>query len=554
MEPDQVITTGCSTETETIHQKYADLRGEILVVELKKGPNGLGISLVGNKDRTKMSVFVCGINPNGSAARDGRVQIGDELLEVNGIVVHGRCHLNASAMIKLQPGPTYRLVILRRENSLNEMAIKPLTQFPLLLGDESTGERYSDIRTITVKKGNHGLGIMIIEGKHTEAGQGIFVSNVQEGSPAYQAGLAVGDMIHSVNDSVLIGTDYETASWILKQAKGNIQLVVSNPKRSSEDGLILEEGKRTYSEAFSEIREKAVPTPKHSFLFSKLSFRTRTNPLSSAISSLSRLSSPSPTSTTTTPISQTCILEDCSSTSSSSQDLTQNPRTCEIVPGRGTTIEIIKEKIGLGLSIIGGYDTPLRTVLIHEIYPDGAAAVDGRLKPGDHIREVNGENLRYATREKAITALRQTPSTVRMTVYREEGLDDDGGNIFDVIEVDLLKKSGRGLGLSIVGKKSGPGVFISDVIKGGAAEADGRLTQGDYILEVNGHNLRDATQETAAAVLKTTVGRVCLKIGRLKSGTHRRTISKVVTNAKRNDTSDPSLRLKAIRLLRGPNG
>ena len=34
------------------------------------------------------------------------------------------------------------------------------------------------------------------------------------------------------------------------------------------------------------------------------------------------------------------------------------------------------------------------------------------------------------------------------------------------LEVELLKKKDRGLGLSIVGKKSGPGVFISEVVKG----------------------------------------------------------------------------------------
>jgi InaD-like protein len=31
--------------------------------------------------------------------------------------------------------------------------------------------------------------------------------------------------------------------------------------------------------------------------------------------------------------------------------------------------------------------------------------------------------------------------------------------------------------ISIVGKKSGPGVFISEVVKGGAADVDGRLVQ-----------------------------------------------------------------------------
>ena len=46
------------------------------------------------------------------------------------------------------------------------------------------------------------------------------------------------------------------------------------------------------------------------------------------------------------------------------------------------------------------------------------------------------------------------------------------------------------------------GVFVSDVVKGGVAEADGRLQPGDQILSVNGEDLRNATQEIAAGVLK----------------------------------------------------
>ena len=46
------------------------------------------------------------------------------------------------------------------------------------------------------------------------------------------------------------------------------------------------------------------------------------------------------------------------------------------------------------------------------------------------------------------------------------------------------------------------GVFVSDVVKGGVAEADGRLQPGDQILSVNGEDLKNATQEIAAGVLK----------------------------------------------------
>ena len=51
---------------------------------------------------------------------------------------------------------------------------------------------------------------MIIEGKHSELGRGVFVSDIQEGSAAESAGLSVGDMILCVNQTDLIGADYET--------------------------------------------------------------------------------------------------------------------------------------------------------------------------------------------------------------------------------------------------------------------------------------------------------------------------------------------------------
>ena len=50
------------------------------------------------------------------------------------------------------------------------------------------------------------------------------------------------------------------------------------------------------------------------------------------------------------------------------------------------------------------------------------------------------------------------------------------------------------------------------------AESDGRLMQGDQILEVNEKDLRTATQEQAAAILKCASASVSMKIGRLKPG------------------------------------
>ena len=51
-------------------------------MEVERGRNGLGLSLAGNRDLSVMSIFVVGIHPESPVGRDGRIRVGDELLEV----------------------------------------------------------------------------------------------------------------------------------------------------------------------------------------------------------------------------------------------------------------------------------------------------------------------------------------------------------------------------------------------------------------------------------------------------------------------------------------
>lgn len=55
-------------------------------------------------------------------------------------------------------------------------------------------------------------------------------------------------------------------------------------------------------------------------------------------------------------------------------------------------------------------------------------------------------------------------------------------------------------------------------VPGGVAESDGRFMQGDQIFYVNDKDLRTATQEQAAAILKCAPSSVTMKVGRLKPG------------------------------------
>uniref|UniRef100_A0A3Q1J1R3 Multiple PDZ domain crumbs cell polarity complex component n=1 Tax=Anabas testudineus TaxID=64144 RepID=A0A3Q1J1R3_ANATE len=318
-----------------IIQRYGSLPGVLHMIELEKGKTGLGLSLAGNRDRSRMSVFVVGIDPSGAAGRDGRLLVGDELLEINGQVLYGHSHQNASSIIKSSPSKV-KIIFVRYKSLLYSSSLRLLN--------------------------------------------------------------------------------------------------VTGTSRSS------------------------------------------------------------------TPSTLAC-----------------DPTTCPIIPGCETTIDISKGRTGLGLSIVGGCDTLLGAIIIHEVYEEGAASKDGRLWAGDQILEVNGIDLRSASHDEAINVLRQTPQRVRLTVYRDEAQYKEE-DLWDSFTVELHKNPGQGLGLSIVGRRNDTGVFVSDIVKEGLVDADGRLMQGDQILSVNGEDVRSATQEAVAALLKCCMGPIKMEVGRFKAG------------------------------------
>ncbi|XP_052032768.1 inaD-like protein isoform X1 [Apodemus sylvaticus] len=428
----------CALTDKKIRQRYADLPGELHIIELEKDKNGLGLSLAGNKDRSRMSIFVVGIHPEGPAAADGRMRIGDELLEINNQILYGRSHQNASAIIKTAP-TRVKLVFIRNEDAVNQMAV---ASFPVPSPSLSPVEDLGGTEPVSSEEDSS------VDAKHLPDPE----SSKLE------------DLSQVVDDDM--GAEQETAS-------------------EPPDSAACQMKQQTYSTQVSSNSQE-IPSA-----LAPLYQSTQADVTGSGNLQAPLLVDPAPFSV--------------------------DPATCPIVPGQEMIIEISKGRSGLGLSIVGGRDTPLDAIVIHEVYEEGAAARDGRLWAGDQILEVNGVDLRSSSHEEAITALRQTPQKVRLVVYRDEAQYRDEENL-EVFLVDLQKKPGRGLGLSIVGKRSGSGVFISDIVKGGAADLDGRLIRGDQILSVNGEDMRHASQETVATILKCVQGLVQLEIGRLRAG------------------------------------
>uniref|UniRef100_F6YT83 Partitioning defective 3 homolog B n=1 Tax=Callithrix jacchus TaxID=9483 RepID=F6YT83_CALJA len=215
-------------------------------IDLKKGPEGLGFTVV-TRDSSIHGpgpIFVKNILPKGAAVKDGRLQSGDRILEVNGRDITGRTQEELVAMLRsTKQGETASLVIARQEGHFLPRELKGEPDC-CALSLETTEQLTFEIPLND--SGSAGLGVSLKGNKSRETGTdlGIFIKSIIHGGAAFKDGrLRMNDQLIAVNGESLLGKSNNEAMETLRRSmsmegniRGMIQLVIlRRPERPMED-------------------------------------------------------------------------------------------------------------------------------------------------------------------------------------------------------------------------------------------------------------------------------------------------------------------------------
>ncbi|XP_026305518.1 protein scribble homolog isoform X3 [Piliocolobus tephrosceles] len=467
----------------------ARIEEEELTLTILRQTGGLGISIAGGKGSTPYKgddegIFISRVSEEGPAARAG-VRVGDKLLEVNGVALQGAEHHEAVEALR-GAGTAVQMRVWRErmvepENAVTITPLRPEDDYsprerrggglrlPLLPAESPGPLRQRPVAGLA--RSERGLGFSIAGGKGStpyRAGDaGIFISRIAEGGAAHRAGtLQVGDRVLSINGVDVTEARHDHAVSLLTAASPTI-------------ALLLE-------------REAGGPLPP----------------------------SPPPHSSSL-PTAAVAIASTSTTTTSITTATAGEPGLPSLAPsllaatleGPYPVEEIRLPRAGgpLGLSIVGGSDHSSHPfgvqepgVFISKVLPRGLAARSG-LRVGDRILAVNGQDMRDATHQEAVSALLRPCLELSLLVRRDPAPPG-------LRELCIQKAPGERLGISIRGGARGhagnprdptdEGIFISKVSPTGAAGRDGRLRVGLRLLEVNQQSLLGLTHGEAVQLLR----------------------------------------------------
>uniref|UniRef100_A0A8D1NWR7 PDZ domain-containing protein n=1 Tax=Sus scrofa TaxID=9823 RepID=A0A8D1NWR7_PIG len=450
-------------------------------VSLYKEGNSFGFVLRGgahedgHKSRPLVLTYV---RPGGPADREGSLKVGDRLLSVDGIPLHGASHATALA-------------------TLRQCSHEALFQveYDVAVPDTVASASGPLIVEITKTPGST-LGISLTTGSHRNKPVITIdrikpASVVDRGCP--DGALHAGDHILSIN-----GTSMEHCS-LLEATK----LLASVSEKVRLEILPAPQSRRPLkpSEAALSSSPFSSPTLNHAF--------PCTNP-----STLPRGSQPMSPRTTMGRRRQR-RREHKSSLSLASS--TVGPGG-QIVHTETTEVVLCGDPLsGFGLQLQGGIfatETLSSPPLVRFIEPDSPAERCGLLQVGDRVLAINGIATEDGTMEEANQLLRDAALARKVVLEVEFDVAESVIPSSGTFHVKLPKRRGVELGITIssASRKRGEPLVISDIKKGSVAHRTGTLEPGDKLLAIDNIRLDNCPMEDAVQILRQCEDLVKLKI------------------------------------------
>ncbi|CAF3782130.1 unnamed protein product [Rotaria magnacalcarata] len=378
---------------------------EILDVTLEKGDDGLGITVAGyvspdsTNDDAIAGIFIRDIAEGSACFRDGRLAIGDQIIEVNDQSLNGFSNVQALYLLQ-NTHSSVRLKIRRYLDGLKYEKIKEMISLEssnqieekLEFQNKSNiheqirdrwikilGNNY-DIFIIDIYKPDNGsLGITLEGTVDVENGEKIGAHHyirtlLPEGIIGIEGTLISGDELLEINNQVLYGKNHLNVIEILKRVKNDLKLVCARRqmKQSSETNL-KPNANRSRSISFCKSTEIVVKAKSMGTL----------------------------------------------DTANSSFLRTTKTRSLEIISNLALwsasvlNIELNKGDHGLGFSVLD-YQDPSNpgyspVIVIRSLVAGGVAQLDGRLIPGDRLVAVNDITFENMNLDDVIKILKSTP-------------------------------------------------------------------------------------------------------------------------------------------------
>ncbi|XP_076251173.1 scribble planar cell polarity protein isoform X11 [Rhynchophorus ferrugineus] len=544
-----------------VNDPNIEVREEKYEIRIERSNAGLGLSIAGGKGSTPFKgddegIFISRVTEGGPADLAG-LKVGDKVTKVNGVDVIEVSHYEAVEVLKAS-GQTLVLEVLREVTRLirtnktdtnSKLETYHVTPPPPLPPVTNSVETKHILVHTTLIRDSRGLGFSIAGGKGSQPfkadSDAIFVSRITDGGVADRDGkLALGDRVVSINGVDLTGASHQHAVNLLTGLERFVRLTVEREVPLDDPvppGASPSPGPQQSPKLFGLPKPYTGLYNANSYIANR-PFSAYRRSMESDVSKKSNSPEPTKTTPVSTPPS---VVKDTPKTNGIAHNATpSNHEAPKPAPRRlnGSTVPeslasptmtnnnhkkatptssiesdeqdvtLTKEAGSLGFSIIGGTDhssVPFGGkepgIFISHMVPGGTASNSGKLRVGDRILKVNGEDITRCTHQEAVMALLRPGDSITLSI-RHDPLPEGFQEV--LIEKGDTEKLGMHIKGGLQGHRGNPldrsdeGVFISKVNTVGAARRDGRLKAGMRLIEVNGKSLLGATHNEAVNALR----------------------------------------------------